>query len=916
MGMAGEKGCLNCLVNTGIGRENSDPVLRPNEPNTHFYQHYELLRRPDGTLWELGRGAMGVTYKARDVNLGIPVALKVIDARFAAQPEARRRFLEEAQAAAQLRHPNIASIFHFGTTSVDGNTSKGDCFCAMEFVEGQSLEARVCNAGPLSPVVALELAVQIARPLVAAERHGLVHLDLKPSNIMLTADEGLASPKAPSNLNSETWVKVIDFGLTKLNPEEGMSGRIVEPSAFTSPEQREGRKVDGRSDIYSLGVTLWYSLTGTIPDAPLPFDQLAEKNIPAPVITLLRSMLADNPDDRPHSAVELTGALQDCLEGLTGRVSAPPPRRVRHWAVLTGGFSVAAALAAAAVYFVSSSPQDKSVAVLPFRNLSTEPANAFFAEGVQDDILSRLVKIRELKVVSRIGASRYPADAPRDLGAIGRALGVRHLLEGSLRRDGDRIRLHVSLVDTRDGHEVWSEAYDHKLADAINLQGVLAQDIADTLDASLSPKEKLNVLSESTHSPDAYLLYLQGRKFEKNPGFAISAYEAAEALYRQAVAVDPGFALAHARLAMTLGLLYRYRGPSETLKAQAQAEAGEALRLQPELGEAHLAQALCYYRIERDFERALPELEAARRLLPNDTEPEMTIAFIHRRRGKWREARAAQERALTREPLDKVYEHELHATAVLLRDWPSAASHIARAIALAPKMDPLRGEQALVEIWRNGNLAPMQRIFARPAGLSDPGGNGAWARWDCAMLARDFSAARTEINSFPYDTLPSVMSGPVPKAYLEGCTRLAEGLNAQALEFFEVARPVMEAEIIAQPSNALRHARLGLLYAYMGKKADALREGERAVQLTPVSKDAIDGHMWLCNLALIHARVGDADQAISMIKRLLREPGCISPLHEASMSQWELRLRWQWDPLRGDPRFQEILAGPEPRTIF
>ena len=206
-------------------------------------------------------------------------------------------------------------------------------------------------------------------------------------------------------------------------------------------------------------------------------------------------------------------------------------------------------------------------------------------------------------------------------------------------------------------------------------------------------------------------------------------------------------------------------------------------------------------------------------------------------------------------------------------------------------------------------------MFADLKTYGDPEGTLAWMRWDAAMLARDFETAQAAIDGFPFETLPSVYSGPVPKSYLEGCIALAKGENVRAQPLFEVARPAMEAETIAHPDNALRHARLGLLYAYMGRKADAIREGERAVELTPVSQDAFDGPEQLGNLALIHARVGNDDQAISMIESLLQMPGGVF-FYEASMSQWELRLRWQWDPLRSDSRFQKILAGPEPPTVF
>ncbi|MEO6971412.1 MAG: hypothetical protein ABI217_11010, partial [Chthoniobacterales bacterium] len=368
--------------------------------------------------------------------------------------------------------------------------------------------------------------------------------------------------------------------------------------------------------------------------------------------------------------------------------------------------------------------------------------------------------------------------------------------------------------------------------------------------------------------------------------------------------------------ATTIGLLYRFRGPSEDLKSRAHAEAREALRLQPDLGEAHLALGLCHYRIERDYDRALPELEIARRLLPNDTEAETTIAFIHRRQGRWRDARVGQERVLARDPLNGEYEHELYATAVMLRDWPAAAAHASRASALAPQMEPLKGERALVDFWQKGDLSLLRQFFTEMLGYGDVEGNLTWERWDVAMLGRDFKTAQAAIDGFPFETLPSVLSAPVPKSYLEGCVWLAQGENARAQRFFEAARPAMEAETLVHPDDGLRHARLGLLYAYMGRKNDAIREGERAIQLTPVTEDAIDGHQRLCNLALIQARVGHAEAAITMIESLLREPGCVSLLDESSMSPWELRLRWQWDPLRNDPRFQKILAAPEPPTVF
>lgn len=928
---AGESDCLHCLLTTGFAFDAPGTPL-PNEFTTRRYDHYEILLRPDGSLWELGRGAMGVTYKARDLNLNTCVALKIISAQFAGRLDARQRFLREARAAARLRHPNVARVFHFGVihtlpqlagaaASVEDFAEGGDCFYAMEFIEGETLEARVRREGPLSPSGALEITLEVTRALAAAEKGGLVHRDLKPANIMLV--EGRISQK--TGLTNEFWVKVIDFGLAQAETEKSVARdrrRFFGTLAFASPEQIADQAVDIRSDIYSLGVTLFYALTGEVPKTlpgtkshpgiPATLSALGRRKVPDALVALLRKMLAENPAQRPGSAEALEAEVNACFATIAS--ARRRTKRVRT-AVWAAGFSLAAVIAGLAIvrWLVPSHPLDKSIAVLPFRNLNHDPSNAFFVDGMEDDLLSRLVKIRDLRVISRLGTVRFSPDQPRDFPAIGRTLGVSNLLAGEVGRTGDQIFLRVSLIDARDGHEIWSEDYNRRLADAINLQGELAGVVAETLDAHLSPQESVGVRSAPTRNPDAYVLYLRGRKFERTLTFAISDYESAQALYRQAIALDPGFALAHARLASTLGLLYRFRGPNDELKREAYAEAREALRLRPDLGEAHLAKALCAYRIDRDYEAALPELKAAARLMPNDTEAESFIAYIDRREGNWLEARSELERCAARDPQNVTFAEELYTTSYSLRDWPRARLHIRQAEALTPAVAMLKAERALVDLWQNGDLLPLQKVFRDHPDYGDREGALTWLRWDTAMLARDFPAAEAAIANFPSDTLPSVYSAPVPKSYLEGCIALAQGEGERAQQFFEQARPSLEAETIGHPEDALRHARLGLLYAYMGRKKEALREGEKATELLPVSSDAFDGPEFLANLALIHARLGDNEVALAMIHDLLRKPGAVS-FFEASMSLPELRLRWQWDPLRSDPRFQEILAAPEPAT--
>ena len=323
----------------------------------------------------------------------------------------------------------------------------------------------------------------------------------------------------------------------------------------------------------------------------------------------------------------------------------------------------------------------------------------------------------------------------------------------------------MSLVDARDGREVWSEGYDRTLADAINLQGALASDIADALDATLSPQERGNVRSAATRNPDAYVLYLRGRKHEKNPGFAISDFEAAETLYRQAVAVDPNFALAHARLAITLGLLYRFRGPSAELRASAHAEVDEALRLQPNLGEAHLAHGLCHYRIDRDYKRALPELEIARRLLPNDAEVEMTIAFIRRRQGRWREARSIQESVLARNPLTDETSTNCTPLPPCCATGPRPRS-MPRAGLPLPADGSAQGRAGDGRSLAKRRPGPVAESARRESPARTVTGTVIWSRWDVAMLARDFPAARASIDGLPFETLPSILSAPVPRGVI------------------------------------------------------------------------------------------------------------------------------------------------------
>src|SRR6266576_1563165 len=439
----GPKGeCLRCLVGLGFlanGEEPEKPASRGRlTPGLLRYAHFEVEVGADGFPVELGAGAMAITYRARDTVLNSTVALKVINRSMAQNPGARSRFLREARAAANIHHPNVARVTYYGEQD-------GECFYAMELVEGETLEARVRRDGPMPFALALEVIEQAARALAVAEVCGVVHRDIKPSNLMLESDASGA-----------LTVKLIDYGVAKVmgpqadpGAEQTQAGFIGTP-AFASPEQFAAAgqsRIDTRSDIYSLGVTLWYLLSGRTPfvgrtmeeirarqTSELPFEQLRNLHLPGQVVTLLKSMLASDPKDRPQTARELLSAVHSCYTRFNPEARSRRRRNVLAGAALT--LAIAAVALGTWMYQRARpfTPMERSIAVLPFENLSGDKENAYFAEGIQDEILTRLSKLADLKVISRTSTQQYKS-APDNLREIAKQLGVAHILKGAVRFD-------------------------------------------------------------------------------------------------------------------------------------------------------------------------------------------------------------------------------------------------------------------------------------------------------------------------------------------------------------------------------------------------------------------------------------------------------------------------------------------------
>ena len=553
---------------------------------------------------------------------------------------------------------------------------------------------------------------------------------------------------------------------------------------------------------------------------------------------------------------------------------------------------------------------EKSIAVLPFANLSDAKANAFFADGVQDDILTSLAKIKDLRVISRSSVMQFRDVAARNLREIAKTLGVANVLEGSVRREGDRVVVNVQLIDARDDRHIWANRYDRTLTDSLGLQGELAGEIADALRASLTADEKARVATKPTQNADAYVFYLRANQISQNPDTLLEDYKAAEQLYMQAIALDPDFALAHARLASVYAGIFHYYEPTDAWKTKARTEAETALRLQPNLAEAHFALGQCIYWMEKDYDRALEQFEIASRLSPSSGDTDRLIAAIKRRQGKWEESLEAYERVAKLDPQNPNIVRELLFTNTSMRRWPEAARWGERMRAMAPASLVAKMQSGYVDFWWKGDTQLLKSLVDKvPAGI-DPDGVVTSARWDVAMLRRDYFAAKNVLEGSSVSELSYTNAGLTPRIFFEGCIYLAQGDNANAQKAFELARPAFEAAVKEAPASADRHAILGWLYAFMGRRDDAIREGQRAVELKPESKDAVDGSLMNGYLALIYARVGKNDLAIPLIERLLRTPGAVDSA-DYSITINDLKYRWEWDPLRKDPRFEKLIRSPE-----
>ena len=866
---------------------------------------YELLD-------EIGRGGQGVVYRARQKSLNRTVALKVIGLGHWATEAHLKRFRREAEAAASLEHSGIVPIYEVGEHD-------GSCYFSMKFVEGGQLDELI-KLEPMPIRRAVELIAKVARTVHYAHEHSILHRDIKPGNILL-------DQRGDPHLT--------DFGLARLVQTESTVTRTLEvlgTPSYMAPEQATGNnaQLTAATDVYGLGAVFYQLLTGHPPFAggttyetiKLLLDtdprqpRLWNSKVDRDLSTICLKCLEKDPKRRYSSALALAEDLERWLKH--------EPILARHTGILTRGkkwvrrnptgtllAGSLMALAAAAGWIISKSdliqhPLTTGIAVLPFENLGDEQEHAFFADGVQDDILTKLGKIAELKVISRSSVMQYRGK--QDVRQIGNALRVSHVLEGTVRRSGDKLHVNAQLVDARTDAGIWAEEYDRDLNGVFAIETEVAQSIANRLRKKVSARELAAIQERPTRDLAAYDFYVR----------AVPAIETADSdtkpkeilqtvdLLSQAIARDPDFLLAYYWLAKAQDWLYFFSDRTPARLALAKEAIDSAFRLNPDSGEAHLALALHLYWGYFDYARARAELDVARRTLPNNAQVYEVSAWIDRRQGRWSDAVHDMERASELNPRSLFFALNVAGFYFGSRPLPYEQTKKAldRVLAIKPNFLDARIDRGggLEMHWRGDTRnwhATIDKILAdEPASANDQAMKA--QRLQLALFERDFSAA-----SRFAATLPQEGMNGFSRDFWIGIVARLKGDVVAAQSAFTAARVEQEGVLRARPDDAPALSALGMIDAGLGRKEDALGEGRRAAELMPLAKDATEAPGLISNLAFVYSWTGERDLALEQLEIVSKIPG--GPTYGI------LRLDPVWDSLRGYPRFEKIVASLAPK---
>jgi serine/threonine protein kinase/Tfp pilus assembly protein PilF len=917
--------CTACLFETGLDLLTGNPVAgldgpdrdagvppphvkqKPERPTTFAdFGDYELLE-------VIGRGGQGVVYRARQKSLNRTVALKVIGLGHWATDAHLKRFRREAEAAASLDHSGIVPIYEVGE-------SDGSCYFSMKLVEGGQLDAMV-QREPMPIRHAVGLIAKVARTVHYAHEHGILHRDIKPGNILL-------DQKGEPHLT--------DFGLARLIETESSVTHTLEvlgTPSYMAPEQAVGNNVSVSSatDVYGLGAVFYQLLTGQPPFArgttyetikllldtePRP-PRLLNPKVNRDLSTICLKCLEKDRKRRYSSALALAEDLERWLKH--------EPILARHAGIITRGkkwlrrnptsallAASLVALGAAAGWIVwksewSRQPGTKGIAVLPFENLSPDPDNAYFADGIQEEILTRLASIADLKVISRTSTQHYQSK-PRNLSQIAKQLGVANILEGSVQKAADEVRVNVQLINAQTDAHLWAEAYDRKLTNIFQVESEIAKRIAESLQAKLSGREEHALAVKPTNNPEAYDAYLRGLAFAQRSVYSEDALSKATGFFAQAVQLDPSFALAWARLSRAHAWKC-FRNDGTTLRRDAAKKAlDNAQKLKPDSPETLLALGYYQYWVLHDYGAAKTTFGRVSKILPGNSDVPRALGGVARLEGQWDESIAYSEQALALDPRNVELLIVAAQAYAGLRRFPTALKFYDRALDIVPNDPDLMAFKAGI-YQAEGNLEEAAKLVPE-INEQTSSAEAFNVKINQMRFERRFGEAvhllQTRLAQFHF---ASENDKPEIQTMLPFHQHLA-GDSAGASLTAKQARDTLEAGRKTRPDEA-QWEYFALANAVIGEKDSALKYAERAVMLYPTNKDRWNGPAREENLALIQTIVGENSRAISTLTQLLRTP-YYSWLYRASITPALLRLDPIWDPLRADPAFQKLCEEKQP----
>jgi len=855
----------------------------------------------------LARGGMGVVYRAEDIRLGRPVALKVPLAARYIDPAAKQRFRQEARVAAALDHPNLCPVYE------TGETSDGDLFYTMPLYEGETLKARLAREGTLPLAQAVDVAAQLARGVGAAHQAGIVHRDLKPANVMLLPDGA---------------VKILDFGLAKASEVSlTVSWAMLGTVSYMAPEQVRGHEVDRRADLWALGVVLFEMVTGSRPfgggheigvahailhEEPARASELRD-DIPAELDDVIHACLSKDPAHRCQSAEELATSLEGIRLDQSARLRKFRLARAglrRRLPGRTAMIAVAALLVGGGGIVVArrsptATPVPVSLAVLPFDRLGDSATTDHLAVGLSDGIGTELALLRGVVAPSSVTTSIYRR-SPKSVEQIGAEQHVRAVLRGSVQRLGDRVRVDAQLLDAADGKRLWARSYERPSSELLEIQRDIERATVATLRIHPTKDEQDFLDRPPATDPRAYDSYLQGRTIElegqsRDPGHALSTADIRKAvsLYSRARDLDPGFATARARLALMHTLSAATYDTTEGRREQARVEAEIALRLRPGLPEAHEALA-SYWVLKGDVAKALAELGMALEVLPNSADLRIALSETLVQAGRFDEAVAELEHAMRSEPGSAKAAGQAAVTYSRLRRRDEAMRDFNRAIALAPEFytaKVIKGQSYLR--WK-GIADTLAAAMETVPSDWDPGGMATYARYTAFSVQRRYAdglamldRSRSELSS----------DGVVyqPTSLMRARLYDARGDRRLARANYGTARSFLEDSVAAHPTDPSIRMALGLAYAGLDRTSEAVREARRAMDLAPIASHTAEAMGAMGGAVEVFAEVGEIDAALDLLELLFSMPAG----RETSIPF--LRVWPGFDPLRSDPRFEELL---------